>query len=114
MTQQEAEQLAGIKFAPGWSFLPVVRSGELAGFVMTLGPEIHCFRLPAFAGRWLSRDVLESTVGHAIKEHGKATTKVRKSNLIGHGFVQRIGFVPVLDDGSVIHYECERLKHARL
>lgn len=114
MTQEEAEQLCGMKFAPGWAFHPIKRSGQVAGFVMTLGAEIHVFRLPEYAGRWFTRQDVEKTIGQVIAQHGKATTKVRQDNQTGHRFVQRIGFVPVKDDGSVIHYECERLNHARL
>lgn len=114
MTQPEAEALLGYQVTPGWTFHEIKRSGELAGFVMQKGSEVHVKRLPEFDGRWGTRQDVERVMGGVIAEHGKATTMVRKSNLIGHRFVQRIGFVPVLDDGSVIHYECERLKHARL
>lgn len=114
MTQDEAEKLTGLQFTPGWVFHEIKRGGVLAGFVMQSGPEVHVFRLPEFTGRWFTRQDVENTIGKVIAEHGKATTKVRKQNLTGHRFVRRVGFVPVADDGSVIHYECERLKHARL
>ena len=97
----------------GWSFTQINRAGKLAGFFCVKGTEIHCYRLDDFAGRWITRQDLERLTKPIFNEYGEITTKVRTDNLQGHSFVKRLGFTATHDDGSNIHYQCKRLKHAR-
>jgi hypothetical protein len=114
LTQAEAEALLGFRVTPGWVFHEIKRGGVLAGFVMQLGAELHVFRLPGFAGRWLMREEIDRILTATIAEHGKATTKTTKQNTTGQKFIQRLGFRQTADDGQILYYECERPRHARL
>lgn len=113
MRQPDAEALTGWVFTPGWEFTEIKRGGELAGFVMARGNEVHVYRLPAFDGRWFVRGDIERVLTPLIKEHGCVVTKVRASNRVGQRFCGRIGFVKTGADGDVITMKLERLNHAR-
>ena len=114
MTQEEAETISGFKFPLGWSFIPVHRRGEVAGFFCTQGAEIHCFRIPSFDGHWLTRQDLERRTRPIFEEYGFLLTKVGMQNLQGHSFVKRLGFHAIGQDDHTIFYKAERLNHARL
>ncbi len=114
MTQDEAERLLCFKVEPGWTFVPIRRAGELAGFVMQQGPEVHVHRLPAFTGRWFTRQDVERVLLPILKTHGEVTTKVRADNLTGQKFVTRLGFVRVGEGPGVHLFRATRLNHARL
>ncbi len=113
MTQEEAESLLGFRLTDGWIFHEVKRFGELAGFVMQKGAEVHCFRKPEFMGRWGTRHTVENILKPVIDKHGHAITMVRKDNLQGHTFVQRLGFHATGETDKTVIYKAERLKHAR-
>jgi hypothetical protein len=112
--QEDAEQMIGAKLAGCWDVVEVKRAGKRVGFFIVCGNEIHCFRVDDAKGRWITRQDLERLTKPVFKKFGALTTRVRKENEQGHTFVQRLGFVPVGDDAATIHYECKRLKHARL
>jgi hypothetical protein len=114
LTEEDVAKLLGIEsFPPGWEFLPVRRHGELAGFFCFKGNEIHAYRIPSFAGRWLTRQDVEAVSGPLLKKYGVIRTTVRASNAEGHKFVRRLGFTPTHDADGLTHYATERLNHAR-
>lgn len=92
----------------GWDMVPVMVGEDLAGVVMSQGPEIHACILPAYFGRWLSRSVLRRTVLRVLAEHGRATTTVSDGNPVGEEFVSRLGFLPVSSKNGVTTYELKR------
>lgn len=114
MTQQEAERLLGFSVGDGWTFTAVNRGGELAGFVMQRGAEVHAYRLPSFNGRWFTRQDVERVLLPILKTHGEVTTKVRADNTTGRKFVTRLGFVKVGDSSDVHIFRATRFNHARL
>jgi ribosomal protein S18 acetylase RimI-like enzyme len=109
MTQDEAERLLGFKVGEGWSFADVSRG---AGFVMVRGSEIHAWRHPEYAGRWMSRGEIRRVLQPLIDQFGAVTTTVRKTNTTGQRFVSRLGFEPVGECDLNILFEMTRLKHA--
>lgn len=114
MTAQQAAQFLGWpSFPDGWEFIEITRAGQLSGFVMVQGCEIHAYRLPEFAGRWFFKADLNRVRDALIKTHGHASTKVRIENATGHRFVKRIGFKETHTDETVVHYRLERLNHAK-
>lgn len=114
MTQEDAEKLLGYRITPGWFFHEIRRGGEIAGFVMQKGPELHVWRKPDFVGRWLMRGEIDRILTDTISQYGKATSKTKADNKTGQKFLKRMGFVEVSDNGQIIEFECERPKHARL
>ena len=113
MTQDDAELLTGYKFTPGWEFIDIKRNGELSGFVMKQGNELHVFRVPKYSGRWFYRNDLENIFNPVLREFGEVVTKVRKSNEGGMKFCKRIGFEVVGSDENVINMRLTRIQHAR-
>lgn len=114
MTKEEAETLLGFQITDGWIFHEVRRFGKLAGFIMQKDAEVHCYRCPEYAGRWGTRQTIESILKPVIDKYGHATTMVRKDNLQGHRFVQRLGFHATSETDKIVTYKAERLNHARL
>lgn len=113
MNKEEAEALLGFQITDGWTFHEIKRCGELAGFVMQKGPEIHCYRRPEFEGRWGTKHTITNIVQPVIDQYGYTTTMVRKDNLQGHRFVQRLGFHATGETEKTVTYKAERLNHAR-
>lgn len=109
----DIEALTGVRLSDQWRITPVYRD-SLAGFFITDGPEIHAWRLPAFEGRWLTRQDIERLTQPLFDAYGFITTTVRTENLCGHQFVKRLGFVPTGTNERLVFYKAERLKHARL
>lgn len=114
MDKAEVDQLLGGSLPDGWEVVEIMRSGELAGLFCTKENEIHCHRIESFAGRWLTRQDIERLIQPLFVRFGFLKTKVRKQNMIGHEFVQRLGFKPVSDDGLCVFYESRKINHARL
>lgn len=100
----------GLNIPDGWTVVPV----KNFGMFIVKGPEIHAYRLDEVSGKWLTRQTLENLTRPLFRQYGKITTRVRKHNLCGHRFVQRLGFHAVGEQDETILYEAERLKHARL
>lgn len=98
----------------GWTVVDVVRAGEVVGFFCTKGNEIHCWREESHAGHWLTRQDIERLTEPLFRQYGHITTKVRANNATGQVFVTRLGFTETHRDDLLIHYQCERLRHARL
>ena len=113
LSREEAERLCGSAIPEKWEITPVYRQA-LAGFFIVCGNEIHAFRSPEFSGTWLVRGDLERLTEPLFKQYGPITTSVRVENLCGHRFVQRLGFRACGEDGRVVFYRAERLRHARL
>ena len=99
---------------PDWKFVEVRRGGAVIGCFVVKGNEIHCWQDGTNAGRWITRQDLERLTKPLFALYGQIKTKVRKSNQAGQQFVTRMGFHQVGEDADCFHYECERLKHARL
>lgn len=113
MTQEEAEEISGYKFTDGWEFVEIKREGELSGFVMKQGNELHVFRLPKFNGRWFVRRDIEAVFAPILREFGEAVTKVRESNKVGLAFCKRVGFEVVGCDDQIVTMKLKRMNHAR-
>jgi Zn-finger nucleic acid-binding protein len=73
-----------------WDLHPVVVQGEIAGALLTNGPEIHACILPQFKGQWLTRKELR-ILNQVIEKHGFAQTSATTED--GEYFVNRLGFV---------------------
>lgn len=115
MNAAQAAELLGVdEFPSGWTFTPVHRRGELAGFFCTQGPEIHCWRRPEFSGSWLTRQAIEGILRPLIEKHGRAITTVRQNNTQGHAFVRRVGFRRIGEADGLTLYELKEIKHALL
>lgn len=89
----------------GWDVRAVIVDHEAVGGIATKGCEIHCGVVPKASGRWFSKRVFKETIGQLLDEYGMAATTVRNENLVGHDFVQRLGFIPVVSDKKVTRYE---------
>lgn len=100
----------GLSIPNEWTVVPV----KNFGMFLVKDNEIHAYRLDEAAGKWLTRQTLENLTKPLFKQYGKITTRVRKHNLCGHRFVQRLGFHEVGEQDGNTLYEAERLKHARL
>lgn len=74
-----------------WTVYPVTVDGQVAGAVLTDGPEIHACILPFAHGKWLGRWVLR-LINELIEQHGYAQTHA--STAVGVEFVTRLGFTP--------------------
>ena len=115
LNAQRAAELLGIEWFPeGWDFAAIHRAGQFVGFVCTKHDEIHCFRLDAFKGAWMTRQKIAQHIQPLIDRHGSAITTVRPDNDQGHAFVQRLGFVRCGERNGQTLYDIKRLKHARL
>ena len=114
MEADEAARLLGWELVPdGWGFVEIHRDGKLAAFFLVRGNEIHVHRLPAYKGRWLTRQDVERVGLPMIAEHGAIVTTVMLVNAAGHKFVQRMGFTRTHEKDGIVHYRTERLTHAR-
>lgn len=115
MTAQQAALLLGwAAFPAGWTFTEVKRHGAMVGFFCVKDNEIHAFRLPSHAGRWLTRQDIEAITRPLIETYGHVKTMVRSENSQGQRFVERLGFVRTHEANDLIYYQTERLRHARL
>lgn len=112
MTQEDAEELLGAKLTPGWRVHEIRRAGDLAGFVIQRGSEIHVWRKPQFTGRWFFPGDLRRVLKGVLGEHGEVTTAVRAINEVGQEFVRRVGFVKVGEANGAFLYRLGDLKHA--
>ncbi len=112
--QSAKDRMPGVDFdqfcesVEGWRVVPVVVKRETVGALLINGPEIHACVLPLAHKRWVSRSLL-AELDTVIQEHGYAITRVDESREPGRHFVNRLGFVPVLQDGSTIIYG--KVKH---
>lgn len=87
-----------------WECHPVVVAGDLAGAVLTNGPEIHACVAPEFHGRWMSKRTLRILSG-ILQQYGYAVT--RAATDAGKYFVNRLGFSPT-DQAGVFLKELAR------
>ena len=110
--EQAAQYLGWATFPAGWGLIEIMREGQLSGFVLVKGHEVHAFRLPEYIGRWGTRKDMQRVLQPLINQYGLVTTKVMQANKNGHRFVQRIGFKPTGQDSTAVHYTLKRLLHA--
>lgn len=99
---------AFIRAFDGWKVLPVTHGGEVVAAVLIRGDEIHAASIAP--GKWISRRLVRESIGEILKEHGKCTTTVLKSNPAGDAFVRRLGFIKTYD-GDVMRYELRKARH---
>lgn len=109
MTREEAITVAGA-LPDDWEFIPV----RDVGFFVVKENEIHCWRKSEAEGRWITRSDIEQVTAPLLAKYGHVVTSVRKQNIYGHRFVQRLGFRPDGESSGCVRYRAERMKHARL
>lgn len=74
----------------GWTVHPIIVDSEIAGAVLTNGPDIHACILPEYKGKWFLKRA-KSILDETIKTHGFARTQATTDE--GVLFVERLGFV---------------------
>ena len=109
-----AERISGYIIPDVWHVVPVLRGKEFAGFFIVRDNEIHAYRVDEYKGNWLTRQDVERLTKPLFERFGHIVTTVRKDNLQGHRFVQRLGFHATREDDKLVYYKAERLRHARL
>lgn len=93
-----------------WDVLPIIRNQEIIGAVMKKGSEMHIAIHPRVQNKVYLRGLIRKALEKTLKEHGKVTTKVVKSHLIGHKLALMAGFKKVNEIDGIIEYECVEVK----
>ena len=114
MDKRLVQYLAGLGAGPssliGWTITAVERDGELAGFCISKGPEVHI--LPLIEGRSLTRRNILAFLEPILAEFGYCTTRVPRAET-NHRLRTALGFEETWHDASFTYFALTHLKYAR-
>jgi hypothetical protein len=109
MTREEAQKASGYIIPGEWGYVPV---GSSAFFIVK-GNEIHCWRDPSVAGRWISRSDIHNVTAPLLQKFGCVFTSVENDNIQGQRFVRRLGFVESFRSPSHVFYVSTHMAHCK-
>lgn len=94
------ELLAQAQDLAGWEVVEYRPGGELAGFAVIKGTELHC---QLFPGARLQRTSLRAFLRPLFERHGHLTTRVAHDDLANQRFNKLFGFERTWSDAH-FHY----------
>ncbi len=114
MAGDEAARMMGHDQLPvGWDVFPIMRCGEISGFFLFNGDEMHAWRRPEYSGRWITAREIALAGSDIMRKYGHIKTSVAEGNEVGIKFVTRLGFTETHRGNGLIYYISRKLNHAR-
>lgn len=93
-----------------WEILPIIKDEQIIGAVLIKNAEMHIAIHPKLQNKVYLRGIIKKGLENTIKKHGKVTTKVVKTHIIGHKLAKLAGFTQVNETNGVVEYECVEVR----
>lgn len=102
----DLEVLEASRQAPGWELVEYRPEGELEGFVLLAGTEMHCH---FFEGMPLKRKQMRAFLEPIFARHGHLTTRVAHDDIANQRLNRVFGFEKTWSDDQYHYYQMSEL-----